>query len=184
MSNQTGATPSVNTPLLYDTEQQKEIKNIGRPRSNSQDNSSATSALDIVRGTVVTISIPQPESNNSSGNTVSHKESAEQNNPSSSDVAVINSSKPIQDSSKDISNESEVVEHNLSARSGKSSPSLDGGGSQSPKGQPQSNWTSADVLYQKIRENLKTTTSHITEIENKKEDKPQIDFRQVLKKKQ
>ncbi|KAG2378747.1 hypothetical protein C9374_007895 [Naegleria lovaniensis] len=231
------ATNVANTPS-YETAQQKETKNIGRPRSNSQDNSSVTSSLDIVRGTITGSQLLSASSNASSSSSSSNNLNQAAGDPNTTNSTLkesqserTNSLKSEQDaqmSSSALSRVTESSEQSFSYQSQSnyqqhqqqpplsplqkhsslssipSSSSLTALGENSTKSKThqtsmdkngsmgnnksmlpnQSNWISADILYQKIRENLKKT-SNFAELENssKSVNKEQIDYRQVLKKK-
>nr|CAG4718942.1 unnamed protein product [Naegleria fowleri] len=223
---------NVNTPT-YETAQQKEAKNIGRPRSNSQDNSSATSSLDIVRGTLTGSHLLSSSPSSNSSTSQSHVgddhdvcllQDASSNqivDCQSSPSSLKNSSERIvsiatESSENSFTNSchaqsqqheplSPLQKHSSlsSIPSGSNHPSTQHENStklktnQTDKDRPlsmkvgnnkivtnQSNWISADILYQKIRENLKKT-SNFSELGNssKNVNKEQIDYRQFLKKK-
>ncbi|EFC39193.1 hypothetical protein NAEGRDRAFT_81347 [Naegleria gruberi] len=187
----------------YETAQQRENKIIGRPRSNSQDNSSATSSIDIVRGTVNSAQLniqerpPQPiidiaatssekstTENSSSENTTASSNGNSSNSTQESSQATehsndnennsINSNESNQNMQFDISPRISTSETKHSIKS----TSLEN----SPKSSQTSTWVSADILYQKIRENLKKTSSPSEKESSGKQISDSFDWRQVLKK--
>jgi len=179
------STAQMNANPSFETPQKRENKRIGRPRSNSQDNSSPMSSVDIVNGSVNEVHLMK--ATNCEIETTLHAPIVDKSETSSSHSGI-----------KDQTNSSTTTNHKHTNSSSENSPTSSSNDphnepTKSRKSKSPSNssdrpiivgtqaWVSADTLYQKIRENLKKTKSESMETQQKGTTE-QVDWRHVLKK--